>query len=57
MEKDVIVAMAVAALAEELQTDIKRIRVVSFKEIEKSRLEKYIEDHSIFYSKYQLGDQ
>jgi len=57
MEKDVIVAMAVAALAEELQTDIKRIRVVSFKEIEKSRLEKYIEDHSIVYSKYQLGDQ
>ena len=57
MEKDVIVAMAVAALAEELQTDIKRIRVVSFKEIEKSRLEKYIEDHSIVYSQYQLGDQ
>ena len=56
MEKDVIVAMAVAALAEELQTDIKRIRVVSFKEIEKSRLEKYIEDHSIVYRKYQLGD-
>ena len=56
MEKDVIVAMAVAAVAEELNTDIKRIRVVSFKEIEKSCLEKYIEDHSIVYRKYQLGD-
>ena len=56
MEKDQIVAMAVAAVAEELNTDIKRIRVVSFKEVEKSALEKYIEAHSIVYRKYQLGE-
>ena len=56
MEKDEIVAMAVAAIAEELNTDLKNIKVVSFKEVEKSRLEKYIEDHGIVYTKYQLGD-
>ena len=57
MEKDEIIAMAVAAIAEELKTDIKRIRVKSFKEVEKSNLEKYIEEKNISYKKYQLGDQ
>ena len=56
MEKDEIIAMAVAAIAEELKTDIKRIRVKSFREVEKSNLEKYIEEKSIPYRKYQLGD-
>ena len=56
MEKDEIIAMAVAAIAEDLKTDIKRIRVKSFKEVEKSNLEKYIEEKSIVYKKYQLGD-
>lgn len=56
MEKDEVIAMAVAAIAEELKTDIKRIKVKSFKEVEKSNLEKYIEEKSIQYIKYQLGD-
>lgn len=34
MEKEEIVAMAVAAIAEELGTDVKRVKVVSFIEIE-----------------------
>ena len=54
---DYIVAMAVAALAEELKTDIKRIRVLSFKEVQKSSLEKYIEEKSLQYKKYQLGEE
>lgn len=56
MEKEKVIAMAVAVIAEELKTDIKRIRVKSFKEVEKSNLEKYIEERSITYKKYQLGD-
>ena len=56
MKKDEVIAMSVAAIAEELKTDIKRIRVKSFKEVEKSNLEKYIEEKSIRYRKYQLGD-
>lgn len=56
MEKGEIIAMAVAAIAEELKTDSRRIRVLSFKEVEKSNLEKYIEENSIQYCKYQLGD-
>lgn len=56
MEKDEVIAMAVAAIAEELKIDIKRIRVKSFKEVEKSNLEKYIEEKSIQYRKFQLGD-
>lgn len=50
-----IAAMAVAAVAEELGKDIKDVRIVSFKEIHKSSLEKFIADNNIEYSKYQLG--
>ena len=57
MEKEEIIALAIAAIAEELKTDIKRIKVKSFKEVEKSNLEKYIEEKNIPYKKYQLGDQ
>lgn len=57
MPDDEIVAIAVAAVAEELKTDVSRIRVVSFEKVEKSDLERYIEEHSIRYTKYQLGDQ
>ncbi len=51
-----IVAMAVAAVAEEMQTEATRIRVVSWREIQKSPLAQYISDHGIDYKKYQLGD-
>lgn len=56
MKKDELIAMAVAAIAEELKTDINRIKVKSFKEVEKSNLEKYIEEKSIPYKKYHLED-
>ena len=55
-EKEQIVAMAVAAIAEETQTDASAIRVVSFREVQKNALEQYISDHQIKYKKYQLGD-
>lgn len=51
---DKIVAMAVAAIAEECGTEPKYVKVLSFKEVQKSSLEKYIEDHQIMYQKYQL---
>ena len=37
MEKDEIVAMAVAAIAEELATDVKRVKVISFTEVEEKQ--------------------
>ena len=39
MPKDEIVAMAVAAIAEELGTDVRRVKVLSFKEIEETQEE------------------
>ena len=51
-----IVAMAAAAIAEELQEDVTRLRVVSFREVYPSSLEQYIADRGIEYRKYQLGD-
>lgn len=54
MEQEKLIAMAVAAIAEENHIDVKRVIVRSFKEIQKSSLQKYIEDHSITYSKYKL---
>ena len=39
MTQEEIVAMAVAAVAEELDTEVQRVRVISFKEIEEVREE------------------
>ena len=55
MEIEKILAMAVAAVAEENGIEPKHVVVRSFKEIQKSSLEKYIEDNHINYQKYQLG--
>lgn len=54
MEIEKILAMAVAAVAEENGVAPKRVTVRSFKEVQKSSLEKYIEDNKIEYKKYQL---
>ncbi len=56
MEIEQIVAMAVAAIAEESGTDPKHVVVRSFKEVKKSSLEQYIADNQISYKKYQLED-
>ena len=39
MEKDEIIAMAVAAIAEELGTDVKKVKVISFNEIKEAQEE------------------
>ena len=57
MELEKVLAMAVAAVAEETGTEPKQVIVRSFMEIQKSSLEKYIEDNHILYHKYQLGDE
>lgn len=54
MEKEVILAMAVAAIAEENHTEATKIKVHSFKEIQKKSLEKFIEENHLSYKKYQL---
>ena len=51
-----VLAMAVACVCEEKGIDQRRIIVRSFQEIQKSSLQKYIEDHHISYHKYQLED-
>lgn len=53
---EAIVAMAIAAIAEESGADMSDIRVRSFKKVGKSQLEEYIEERGIAYKKYQLGD-
>ncbi len=57
MSDEMILAMSVACIAEEEQTDVSKYRVVSFNEIQKSSLEQYIELNRIAYRKYQLGDE
>jgi tRNA(Ile)-lysidine synthase TilS/MesJ len=56
MELEKVLAMAVAAVAEENKTDVKRVVVRSFREVYKSSLEEYIEKNNITYHKYQLED-
>ena len=57
MEIERILAMAVAAVAEENEIAPEEVTVRSFKEIRKSSLQQYIEDNHISYHKYQLEDQ
>ena len=56
MELEKVLAMAVAVVAEENGIYPEQVTVRSFKEIQKSSLEKYIEDNNIDYHKYQLED-
>ena len=56
MEIEKILAMAVAAAAEENGVEPKHVTVLSFKEVNKSSLERYIEENNIIYHKYQLED-
>ena len=54
MEKEKLIAMAIAAVAEKNGVEPKKVIVRSFKEIQKSSLEQYIEENHIAYHKYQL---
>lgn len=56
MALEKILAMAVAAIAEEHGVEARHVVVRSFREVRKSSLEQYLEDHQISYRKYQLGD-
>ena len=56
METEKIIAMAVAAIAEETGTDVKHISVRSFREVHAGSLEKYLAENHIAYHKYQLED-
>ena len=57
LTREEIVAMAVAAIAEETGTDARDLRVVSFREIGESSLMKYVREKNINYKKYTLEDE
>lgn len=57
LQNEQIAAMAIAAIAEETNGNIRNLRVASFKEIQKNHLEQYLEEHQINFKKYQLGDE
>ncbi|MCR5273936.1 MAG: hypothetical protein K6E26_01125 [Clostridiales bacterium] len=57
LTKEEIVVMAVAAIAEETGTDVRDMRVVSFREIGESDLMKYVRENNISYKKYSLEDE
>lgn len=56
LEREIVLAMAVAAVAEECSVKPKKVIVHSFEEIQKSSLEQFIENNHIIYRKYQLED-
>ena len=56
LTREQIVAMAVAAIAEEEGCTAETLRVTSFREIRKSPLEQYLADRGVTYHEYQLGD-
>ena len=56
-DMDELVAMAVAAVAEDMRTDVKRIRVVNFHEVFPSSLERYLAERKISFKRYELKDE
>lgn len=56
MEIEKVLAMAVAAVAEENGVEPRKVIIRSFKEIQKNSLEQFIEENHIAYHKYQLED-
>ncbi len=52
-----VVAMAVAAIAEECGVKPDRVRVISFRRVEPSPLRAYLTDKGIDYRKYSLEDE
>lgn len=57
LTKEEIVAMAVAAIAEETGNAPSDLRVISFRELGESPLDKYIRENNISYKKYTLEDE
>jgi len=57
LDMDELVAMAVAAVAEDLRQDIRRIRVVSFREVFPSPLDRYLAERRISFRRYELKDE
>ncbi len=57
MEIEKILVMAVAAIAEETGVDAKRVVVRSFREVGKTGLEKFVQEHGISYHQYRLEDE
>lgn len=57
LTKEEIIAMAIAAIAEETGTDAKNLRVVSFREVKQSPLMQYVADRKINYKRYELEDE
>lgn len=55
LDKESIVAMAIAAIAEELGVPVKQVRVLRFREVAKSPLAQYLEDNHITYQKFELN--
>ena len=56
MDESLIVAMAVACIAEENGKKKKNVVVRNFREVQKSSLDQFIADNGISYHKYQLGE-
>lgn len=57
LDMDELVAMAVATVAEDMQTDAKRIRVMDFHEVFPSPLERYLAERKISFKRYELKDE
>ncbi len=57
VDKEMIMAMAVAVIAEENGVDPEKIVVRSFRAFQKSSLEQYLEENQMIYHKYRLEDE
>ncbi len=57
MERNEALAMALAAVADDLDTDPENLRVVRFREVPEGALETYLREHNVVFRRYQLGDK
>ena len=57
LNKEMLVAMSVAVIAEDMGIDSEQLRVVSFHEVRESPLKRYLKEKDILFNKFTIEVQ
>ena len=57
MEREKVMAISLALIADELGVDPSDLRILRFRELSGGTLETYLEEKGISFCQYQLGDE
>ena len=57
MEREKVMAISLALIADELGVDPSELRILRFRELPEGTLETYLEENGLSFRQYQLGDK